>query len=157
MKMRPFKIHFRHNPNSPSFFKPSKTHIFLLTFVYSRVFINPFASQTFCSQHINQTKTLTHTQCFIRSLSQAECVEKKKGELDTETHRERDKDTEKENSNCENHHLILLCLIHLKIPNPNPKLSLNIKLMAHLTWGVPPRMPPRFSFNTDLTSSVNAT
>jgi hypothetical protein len=124
MKMRPFKIQFRHTPNSHSLFKPSKTHIFLLTFVYSRVFINPFASQTFCSQHINQTKTLTHTQYSLISLLHAECVEKKKGEL------ERERETER--SNCENHHLILLCLIHLKIPNPNPKLSLNIKLMAHL-------------------------
>jgi hypothetical protein len=89
MKMTPFKIHVRHNPNnSPSFYKPSKTHIFLLTFVYSRVFIIPFASQTFCSQHINQTKTLTHTQYSLISLSHAECVEKKKGELDTDTERE---------------------------------------------------------------------
>jgi hypothetical protein len=100
MKMRPFKIHFRHNPNSPSIFKPSKTHIFLLKFVYSRVFINPFASQTFCSQHIHQTKTLTHTQCSLISLSHAECVEKKKGELDTErdkgTERERERETKTE-------------------------------------------------------------
>jgi hypothetical protein len=33
--------------------------------------------------------------------------------------------------------------------------SLNIKLSPIKHW-VPPRMPPRFSFNTDLTSSVNA-
>jgi hypothetical protein len=134
MKMRPFKIHFRHTPNSPSFFKPSKTHIFLLTFVELQGVHKPLSfTDLLQSTYQSNQHSDTHPMLPYTSLTCRMCREEK-GRIG-HRERQRDKDRHKESSNCENHHLILLCLIHLKIPNPNPKLSLNIKLMAHLTGG----------------------